>query len=311
MSDDGERRGRIVATTDRVELEQTGHAPLVWATAVPAPADPDTWLENSTVYSRCVRDGSETFDNGDVLGSRVSWSDCGGRKAVLVQVAARSKRNDDVGIAVQVMLPRADDELVDQILDSIEILREPPRPEPSSAGSAPIALDRDLVAEFVIHEVPADVTLVVDDTHGIAVAVPPEFTETNTLNDFNDDGSRRPTVIAAPNLTEFLRDGETGVLVIRLPHVDPATLLANTAYSFCAGGGYSAISNGSYKGIVRLSEDCSGPIDRVASIALVPADQSSTILLTVALPDDDLTVLQIALASVELLEPRFASAPAH
>jgi hypothetical protein len=311
MSDEGQPRGRIVATPDQFELQTTGHVPLVWATVVPAPADPDVWLENSTVYSRCVRGGSETFDNGNVLGTLVSWTDCSNRKSLLVQVAGRSKRNRQAAIAVQVVLPRADDALVDQIVDSLEIM-----PESVETEAAPVDIDSVVligrpVDAFIIDELPADVTRVVDDTHALAVSVPTRFTDTHTLNEFNDDGSPRPVVIAAPNLTDFLRDGDSGVLAIRLPYVDPATLLTNADYSFCSDSGFRTISNGSYKGLVRMWVQCGGPHDRIAAIALVPPDESATLLLEVALPDDELAALQIAIASVELLEPRLGTVPAH
>jgi hypothetical protein len=239
----------------------------------------------------------------------------GGPDATLAAVVAWINAERGTTYALRERLPgdeapRIDDALLDQILESIQISPEVVRPERPPPAEA-VALDRELIDQLVVHEVPSDVTRIVDDTHGLAIAVPPDFTETNTFNEFNDDGSPRPMVVAAPNLTEFLIDGEMGVLVTRLPLVDPATLLRNTAYSFCADGGSGTISNGAYKGVVRMSDDCAGPIDRIASIALVPGDRSSTVFLSVALPDDDLTALQIAIASVELLEPRSGTVPAH
>jgi len=96
-------------------------------------------------------------------------------------------------------------------------------------------------------------------------------------------------IIAAPDMIGFLRDGEPGVLAIRLPHIDPAVVLTNSAYAFCSDSGFRTVSNGSYKGLVRVWVQCDGPMDRVASVALVPPDESATVLVQVALPDDDLS----------------------
>lgn len=300
-SDIGEPRGQIFATPDRFELQTTGRVPWVWATVIPAPADPATWLANNTAFRRCVLGESETFDNGDVLGTRVSWRGCGGRTGRLVQVAGRSKSNDATAVAVQMFLPRADDALADQILDSIEVLPRSNQVEAEPGGNDSVVLAGEPVAAFVIDAVPADSDRIVDDTHGLAVSVPPDFDDTYTFNEFNDDGSRRPMIVAAPNLSDFLIDGDSGVLVTRLPHVDPAVVLTNTAFPFCTDTGFRTISNGSYKGLVQMWVQCDGPMDRIATVALTPPDESATVYLQVALPDDDLSALQIAIASVELL----------
>jgi hypothetical protein len=301
MADDGHPRGRIAATPDRFELQASGHVPFVWATVVPAPVDPDAWLANNTRHGSCIRGAPEVFDNGLVLGTRITWTACGDRKARLVQIAARSKRNDRDAVVVQVMLPRIDDGLLDLLLGSVEVL-----PEPATAEEAPTTADSIVLADrppisFVFDHVPADAVPIIDDTFGLAISVPPGFTDTQTLYELNDDGSPRPTLIAAPDLDDFLANGRDGVLVTRLPYVDPVTLLDNATYPFCRDGGFFTVSTGAYKGLARMSEDCDGPIDGVASVALVPPDRSATVLLDVALPDDDLTVLQIAIASVELL----------
>ena len=81
LADNGEPRGQIFATPDQFELQTTGRVPWVWASVVPAPADSASWLANNTAYSGCVLGDTETFDNGNVIGTRVSWRECAGRTA--------------------------------------------------------------------------------------------------------------------------------------------------------------------------------------------------------------------------------------
>jgi hypothetical protein len=141
--------------------------------------------------------------------------------------------------------------------------------------------------------VPAGWPILVDDTQTIAVAVPPAWTEVDTVAAQNDDGTPRPWIAASGDLADFLGTdgtdtyGVPGMIYAALPPTDPAGLLSRSVYhQVCAPGVVQTFANFTFTGVIQSFDACGGTPTRVVQAAGLPADGSFTGVVLVQLVGD-------------------------
>jgi hypothetical protein len=301
MADDGSDRPKITASPDIAAMNAGWSTPGVWFGVVPGPADPAAWLRSYAFSSQCSRGPSEPFDNGTFAGTKDTWTNCGGGSTQIVQVGARTADGSS-GVFVQIQVPSPGEPWLAGVLDSLDVVPGAaltPAPQPinlatvSTVGPA----DETLVPPVV----PADAVRYVDDTGSVAMSLPAAFVDVSTASGVNNDASLRPALAGSPDIDAYYsRWDAAGIEAVVLPAVDPATLLANRDQP-CDNGGVRPYSNARFSGMVQTWSGCGGTQTRVVQFALMPADQSVTVLVYAQLPDADNTPLAAVLGSLELL----------
>ena len=301
MADDGGDRPKIAASPDIASMNAGWTTPGVWFGVVPGPVDPAAWLRAYSFSSQCSRGPSEPFDNGTFVGTRDTWTNCGGGAAQVVQIGARTTDGSS-GVFVQIQVPTPGDPWLAPVLDSLGVVPGAsltPGSQPTNLATVSTVGPAD--DTLVPPAVPADAVRQVDDTGQFAMSFPATYADVSTGSGVNDDASARPALGGAPELDAYYsRWDAAGIEAVVLPSVDPATLLANREQP-CDGGGIRPFSNARFSGLVQTWTGCGGTTARVVQFALVPADQSVTILVYAQLPDADNTPLAAVLGTLELL----------
>jgi hypothetical protein len=132
---------------------------------------------------------------------------------------------------------------------------------------------------------------VVDNTNFLTVTVPADWDDQSGASGLRDDGSDRPTITAAPDITQFLRSFEgSGVRVQALPATtEPAALLQRFAYPrSCTDAGITPFDDGRFTGHRQAWLNCEGSTTRVVNVGARPIDGSYTIFVQIqqTTPDD-------------------------
>ena len=134
-------------------------------------------------------------------------------------------------------------------------------------------------------EVPADWTILTDDTQTIAIAVPGAWTQVDTVPAQNADGTPRPWISTTTDESLFFPAegaGDTfsvpGVIYAAAPYeADTAAVLASSVYNdVCTPGPLRTYNDGVFDGHIQAFTACGATTTTVYQVAAHPADDSFT-----------------------------------
>jgi hypothetical protein len=143
--------------------------------------------------------------------------------------------------------------------------------------------------------------LLTDSTGRYSVRVPEDWTDTDVRPAIRDDGGRRPTISASPDLDGWLEGWAVpGMFSSALPaDVDPATLLRG--YNFggvCHDDGVVPYSDGRFSGLSQTWSECGGGATSVRHVAARSADNSFAVFVQIQLTSADDPAGELILGSL-------------
>jgi len=299
IRDDGGRRPTIEASPDLANYLNGWTIPGVYILALP-PQDAATMVGAWTWNNSCQAGAPVPYSNDRVTGYTLTWSACGGGTAEIVVFAATSL-DGTYSVFANVRNPAPDPATTDAVLGSIAPVAGANPGEVSAPAPVPALAPTD--PAFAAPAVGVGYTTITDDTGRLSVAVNPAWTDVNTVSRDNDDLSARPTLRAAPSLSEYNRTwAADGLSVAAFPfRSDPFTILANSTLSgSCTDQGVQAITVPAGTGYLQSWSDCGGTPTRTFQVVLVPADQSAVIFADVQSSTGDTAALLSVLASAQV-----------
>jgi len=301
IRDDGGRRPTISASPSLDGWVNGWTTPGMFATALPGDADPATLLQGYDFTGICNDEGQVAYDNGPLSGLSQTWSHCAGGETSVRHIAARAA-DGSFAVFLQLQLTSPDDPAGPMILDSLSAVPGAnPGEESPIAAAAVVSGPAD--AGLIGVPVPDDAVTVSDELERISIAVSPGWTELDDTPGTDDDLTRRPHLIAAPNVERYRQDWSVeGLEAFVFPYrPDPATILANRRWAGgCDDGGLQSIELDGLSGLMQTWTNCGDLPTRMIAIAASPPDHSATVYLEVQLPTADDTALTTALSSLTL-----------
>lgn len=296
---DGGRVPYIGASTDRQAYLDTFGVPGVVMIAVPYTADPNTILDDYTNTEGCTGDTIAPYDDGAYAGLQRTWTGCGpaGQADVHSIAASPADRQFTLYVQVQITGPQ-DDRVLDVILDSFNIV-----------AGATFPLDSATIDTGTIHTgtieagttpPPVPRVQLVDSTEFITVIAPADWSDTVLAPGTRDDGGRRATITAAPDLDRFqeARDEPGLRYVAVLGALDADNVFTNAAYSDdCTDGGREPFDNGRLTGEMQWWLECGDVGARAVLVVAAPADGSFTAVLQLQLTEPGTAVSDMVLGS--------------
>jgi len=296
--DDGGRRPTISASPDLSQWTATWAVPGIYMTALPPTVDPATLLTAYNWSNACNEGPVTPYSDGRFAGSMQTWSSCGGGATSLTVVAVRAADNTYT-LYTQIQLTSPNDPALGSILASMGAVPGA-NPGEVSTPAAPAGTPAPVPAALLTGVVSPGSTTVTDDTGALSVAVPATWTDLRSAPQTNDDFSRRPRLVAAPDTNLYFQEWDApGLELWAFPYrPDPYTLLVNQGWAGdCDDAGVQALTVRGYQGLMQTWADCGGTGSRIISFAVSPADQSATVYLEIQLPTTDDSTLISALAS--------------
>jgi len=143
--------------------------------------------------------------------------------------------------------------------------------------------------------------LLTDSTGRYSVRVPEDWSDTDVRPAIRDDGGRRPTISASPDLSGWLEGWAVpGMFSSALPaDVNPATLL--DGYNFagvCRENDAVPFSDGRFSGLSQTWTDCGGGETSVRHVAARSADNSFAVFVQIQLTSADDPAGELILGSL-------------
>ena len=218
--------------------------------AFPFDADVETVYERFELTSGCSALEVVPYDDGAFSGQWWQHTQCGPERAAEWHAIVASPASEDATVVVIVQLATAADRpALDVVLQSFNFTPTATWPtatiatttttsttstttSTTSTTTSTVAPTTSTTTETSTSAAPGT-RYIVDDTDLLSVTVPGGWTDVTTASGANDDGTDRPTIVAAPDAREFLGGFDVpGTRIFALPpDVEPATVLANNAYS--------------------------------------------------------------------------------
>jgi hypothetical protein len=299
MRDDGSDRPQISAAPSLQQFFETFTGSGLYIVAIPPTTDPAVVLAQNDWTGICSDGGITAYDDGRFIGQQQTWLNCDDGTSRFVQFAVRPVDNSFT-MFLQVAQATPDDAQLLGIVGSVGAV--PGAVYPALVVPVPLVPTGVVSPELLI--APATpMTTVVDETGRLSMSVPSTWTETDSVPDFNDNGTDRPLVSAASDLNGFYTDWLVpGAQATAFPfNSDPSALLYNLGFpDQCRDGGVQSFDNGTYIGLMQTWTNCGGTATRNVQLAISPADRSATVHIEVQLPDADNAPLQAILSSVQL-----------
>lgn len=149
------------------------------------------------------------------------------------------------------------------------------------------------VSTLVASTAPAGEQAVVDRTRSLGVNVPASWTEVNTTASIDDTGLSRPTILASPDIDEFLGGYDTpGARLFAVPAtIEPAVVLANVDYSNqCTAGALTTFDDGRFVGLTQTWSQCDQTTTQLVVVVARPVDRTFTVFVEVQSPAGDRAV---------------------
>ena len=289
----------INAATNLRVWDETFNTPGVLYAAFPFDADVRNVYERFELTSGCAALEVVPYDDGAFAGQWWQHTQCGPERTAEWHAIIASPASEDATVVVIVQLATAADRpALDVVLQSFNftptatwptatIATRPTTTSTTSTTTSTTSTTTSTVApttststETSTSAAPG-IRYIVDDTNLLSVTVPGGWTDVTTASGANDDGTDRPTIVAAPDAREFLGGFDVpGTRILALPpDVEPATVLANDVYSEnCSSDGTEPFDNGRFAGLIEVWTGCAGGDTSLTVVAARPPDSSFTIL---------------------------------
>jgi hypothetical protein len=282
----------INAATNLRVWDETFDAPGVLYAAFPFEADVDAVYERFALSSGCAALDVVPYDDGAFSGRWWQHTRCGPDRASEWHAIVASPASEDATVVVIAQLATAADRpALDVVLQSFNFAPTATWPAATVATTTTSTSTTTSTTSTTTTVAPTTSTAtaasspgiryIVDDTNLLSLTVPDNWTDVTTASGANDDGTDRPTIVAAPDARAFLGGFEVpGTRIIALPpDVEPATLLANNEYSAnCSSEGTRPFDNGRFAGLIEDWTGCAGGTTSLTVVAARPQDDSFTIL---------------------------------
>jgi hypothetical protein len=300
----------INAATNLRVWDQTFAAPGVLYAAYPFDADVDAVYARFELTSGCAALEVVPYDDGAFSGQWWQHTRCGPEGVSEWHAIVASPASEAATVAIVVQLPTAADRpALDVVLQSFNFTPTATWPTATvattttsttstttSTTSTTTSTIAPTTSTSTATSMPIGTRFIVDDTNLLSVTVPGSWTDVTTASGANDDGTDRPTILAAPDASRFLAGFDVpGTRIVALPpDVEPATVLANNAYSDnCASAGSEPFDNGRFVGLTEEWASCAGGDTSLTVVAARPPDSSFTILAEIQETSDDRSATSI------------------
>jgi hypothetical protein len=275
---DGAVIPRINAATDLDVWRETFDAPGVLYAAYPYTADAEA-LSRDFAPSGCADEEVMPYDDGAFFGEWWRFTECGVSRQAEFHVIVASPASEDVSVVVVVQLVGPEDQsLLDAVLQSFNFTPTATWPATTTSVLATSTSVSATIPAEPVSSTPVETTYLENNTGLLSVEIPSEWDDMDTIGGLNDDGSYRPTIAAAPNLSDFFagRFDAPGARVVALPpDTDPTGVMANAQLpTDCASGGATPFDNGQYTGLSQAFAGCAGGTMDVVIVAASPQDGS-------------------------------------
>lgn len=333
VNDDGSPRPWIAAASDYQTFRDTFDAPGVIYTAFPYTANPQELLDRFGLTGGCASQESVPYDDGAFSGVIGHWTACGTTAAPSWHMlAANIPGNTVYTYALQVqILSDAERPVLDALLSSFNVTGAPVAPAtaapttapatptlppapPTTTAAPPRTTPAPQTAPPPVTGGPATTAApapggfhrIEDDTSFLAVAVPDEWTATNTAQR-TVDGNSQATIVASTDIALFIpASGETdtfavpGLIYSAYPYSDADELLTlRSMGASCADAGREPYQDAVFVGRLQRWTGCGGTATRIITVAASPADRSFTAYLLVQLTSPDDAPLQTILGTFD------------
>jgi hypothetical protein len=176
-----------------------------------------------------------------------------------------------------------------------------PAPPPTPAATAPTTVAAAPTTTGVTTTVPSGPTTtipipegyvpLVDDSHTIAVAVPPSWQDVNTTAFIPEEGTAaegQPSIVASPDIQKFYTSFDVpGLSYFAVPYTaDPLTIMDQYGLtSGCTSIAFKEYDDPVFVGVVQVGSDC-GPQHMTWNMVVAnPADHAFTAVLQVQTAD--------------------------
>ena len=300
---DGSEVPWINAATNLRVWDETFAAPGVLYAAFPFDAEVEAVYARFELTSGCAALEVVPYDDGAFSGQWWQHTQCGPEGASQWHAIVASPASDDATIVVIVQLATAADRpALGVVLQSFNFTPTATWPTATVATTttAMTSTTTSTVAPTASTSTASSTSVgtrfIVDDTNLLSVTVPDSWTDVTTASGANDDGTDRPTILAGPDARRFLAGFDVpGTRIVALPpNVEPATVLANNAYSDnCSSDGTAPFDNGRFAGLIEEWTGCAGGDTSLTVVAARPPDNSFTILAEVQETSDDRSATSI------------------
>jgi hypothetical protein len=217
------------------------------------------------------------YDDGAFAGQWWQHTGCGATGEAEHHVIVASPQSEVATVAVVVKLTGADERpALDVVLRSFNFTPTATWPV-VSAVTTTSSSSTTSIAPAATSTAPLDTMQLINNSSLLSVNVPSTWSEYELIGSINNDGSYRPTIVAAPDLDDYAGGfSGPGVRVSALPPiVDVSTVLTNASKpDDCESSGETSFDNGEFTGLSQSWSGCAGGAMDVTIIAAQPADGS-------------------------------------
>lgn len=267
---------------------------------------------------RCDRTDPVPYDDGAFAGQWWQHRNCGetGEGEYHVIVASPPGNEFTLLVAVQLAGPE-DHEALYVVLDSFNVTPLETWPDDAWSGapdtSLPTTPSSSTTTTTSTSSVPAGARRLVDDTELLTVNVPEAWTDQDTRPGDHDDGSPRPTIVAAVSIADYLVRYDTpGLRAVALPpSIEPPLVLTNADFSAeCTRGGQTLFDNGNFSGQTTTWTGCgtAGNFE-IVLVAGRPPDGSFTLFVELQIDRADTAARDLVIGSIGVLPGASYSQP--
>jgi hypothetical protein len=146
----------------------------------------------------------------------------------------------------------------------------------------------------------AGTTQLADTTGRITMSVPAAWSDTDLRPFVRDDGGRRPSIEASPDLASYLQGWTIpGAFLVALPPQDASSLIAAWSWnSSCREGDPQPFANSRFSGFTQTWSQCGGGTAEIVELAVTAADGTYSVYVNVRSPMPDPATSQLIFDSI-------------
>ncbi len=270
---------RIAAGTDVEAGDATFAESGVLYSAYPFVTDVETLYQDHFEPAGCASDEVVPYDDGAFVGQWWRHTECGPAGEGEFHVVVASPASDVATVAVVIQLDAHDEALLDAVLQSFNFTPTASWPTPAitttTSTSTSTSTTTTAAPEAPASSLTPETRNLVNNSGLLVADMPMSWSEFDTIGSLNDDGSYRPTLLAAPGLSDFNNGFDApGARVSALPPgTDVATTLANTAKpDDCVTAGPAPFDNGELHGLSESWAGCAEGTTDVMFVVATPPD---------------------------------------